>query len=291
MYRLILLSFILLSYGSLAAQDMGYGFKAGLNFSTFQGPSEQDAAGMDLENSRLITGFHIAAIINFKFTDLFGVRTEIGFSQKGNRMTFAGDSYQRFISTGDVEVNTVGLKNISLNVTNAYIDVPVLAYVRATNWLEVSAGINAGFLVNSTGAGELEYTFNESNTSLEQVIIELEHNYRDDIGGGARTDETTAGIIKGFPTEIPRSLGAYYDFPLGSENRLYNIVDFGLNAGVNLYLNQGLSLGLRANYGLADVTNNEVDANKSMLDADNQLIFVDDKDTNLSFQVSIGFSF
>ena len=66
----------------------------------------------------------------------------------------------------------------------------------------------------------------------------------------------------------------------------YNI--FGLDAvgGVSIFVNGGLFLGLRVQYGLLDVTNNNNDF--SLLE-NNTLR--SDNDVNLTYQTSIGFYF
>lgn len=278
------------------AQDIGYGFKAGLNFSSFQGDSEVDADGNELETFTNNTGFQIGGIINIKFTDRFGLRPEILFSQKGGRYAYSGESYQRlFVSNGETE-RTIGMREMTLNVTNAYIDVPIMAYARVTKWLEVSGGINFGFLVASLGAGELRYSGTTSTgKTVEEFVVSLDYKYLSDVAEeGKLLDEDP--IIRdvsfsGQPIEIPRGFGAYYDYKDADEVGAFNTFDFGVNAGLSVYLNQGLSVGARANYGLADITNNNVDRSFQTLNDDNSFILRDDVDRNISLQVFLGFSF
>ncbi len=281
--------------GISQAQEMGYGFKAGLNFSTINGPSEQTVDGSDTEMNEYITGFHIAAIINFKLTDIAGVRTELMFSQKGSRYTFEGDSYQDFFNNSQVTLtSTTGMKELSINTTNAYIDIPVMGYFRATDWLEISGGASVGVLVSSVAAGELRYSgVSASGTPLDDVVIGIEYNYlTDDIN--TQSEDFNTKMVGNQTLRIPRTVGAYYDYNLYNQElqgNFYNRLDLGLVGGINIFLNQGLSLGLRVNYGLSDITNNEVDPSIQSLDEDGNFIYLEDKDTNLSLQASIGFSF
>ena len=67
-------------------------------------------------------------------------------------------------------------------------------------------------------------------------------------------------------------------------------IDFGLNAGVSFFVNRGLFLGFRANYGLSDVTKDIYDVSLAKLN-NGATIGRSDKDANLSLQTSIGFSF
>ena len=71
------------SLGSLSAQGFSGGFKAGLNFSTFDGDAEVDESGNILETFNNTTGFHVAATFAYAFTDLFGVKADLMYSQKG----------------------------------------------------------------------------------------------------------------------------------------------------------------------------------------------------------------
>ncbi|MCB0615727.1 MAG: PorT family protein, partial [Phaeodactylibacter sp.] len=61
--------------------------------------------------------------------------------------------------------------------------------------------------------------------------------------------------------------------------------------GLAFYLNQGLYVGLRVNYGLSDLTRTERDVSRKELDDSNNFIFREDKDRNLTLQASVGFSF
>ncbi len=290
--------FILFGVSSfLSAQEMGYGFKAGLNFSTFQSPTEEDDNGNMLEENQLISGFHIGAIINFKFTEIAGLRTELMFSQKGTRYSFEGPSYQSFyIANQANSIATTGQKDITLNITNAYIDVPVMGYIRALPWLEISGGASIGALVSSIGAGELSYSgTTETGFTVDDVIINLDYNYLNNTNSTRNTNDAVTEMVGLQTIEIPRNIGPYYDHELYGEtdfdDKQFNRLDIGLVGGINIFLNQGLALGIRINYGLIDITKNTTDYSYQNLSSERRLIFSEDSDRNLSLQTSIGFSF
>ncbi len=282
-----------LFFSSLNAQEISYGFKAGLNFSTFQAESEKDADGGSPEVYSYNPGFLVGIILENKFTDIFGVKAEVLYSQKGTKYKFAGASYQPLITTTGEIIQTTGDKDLSLNITNAYLDIPVSLYGRVLSWLEIHGGVSIGALVSSSGSGELRYTnaFSDRDEPIESYIVSLDHKYFADKGGvGEVGEEPILRTINGKFIEIPKSLSAYYDYPQDEDVDLFNRLDFGVHAGLSLYLNQGLFLGLRANIGLSDLTNNEVD--KSIISKEeSNFIYRDDKDTNLSIQTFIGFSF
>ena len=82
---------------------------------------------------------------------------------------------------------------------------------------------------------------------------------------------------------------AYYDLD-SKEGKPYKVFDAGLSGGAAFFLNGGLYFSATATYGLIDVTNSDLDF--SYVDIDGfDFKTRDDKDNNLSFQFSLGFSF
>lgn len=284
---LIIFCFSLFSF-NLSGQGLTYGFKAGLNFSTIQGDLEET------EGAEFNTGFHIGAAINYKFVELQGIRFELMFSQKGQKYEYDGPSFHRYIANDGTDVFAIGNRKSLINISNSYLDFPIMWFGRVRPWLEVSAGFNVGFKLGSTGSGELIFTGNSVGNNNEiDNIFSLSYDYNDD----STFDISTLSEIENFVLNIdnktvtlPTELEAYYEFDEVS-GRYYNGFDAGLNAGVSFFLNQGLFVGVRLNYGLIDVTNNDVDYSRLSLDENNQLIFRDDNDRNVSIQTSIGFSF
>lgn len=278
-----------------------YGFKTGLNFASMRGPSEMNDAGEDLESWKNTTGFHIGMTFGYKFTDNFGVRAEFMYSKRGAKYAFEGESYRVFRhSTG--EVLTLGNSRYLINVNNSYLDLPVLLYARAGDF-EFSGGGYVGLLVSSTGEGSLRYSgktaglgndvFDLANNNKE-LVFNFSHNYRKDKAGagasGTANDQTINVRADAFVSEMPKTLGAYYDFP-EDKGRLYRTLDYGLVGGVTYYLSRALYFSARLQYGLADITNNAADLAKSRVGTDGELLYREDKDRNFVIQASVGFSF
>src|SRR5688572_9699037 len=94
-YTLVSLIILLLQTTAAFAQyeEIGLGFKAGLNYSRFDGPSETGPNGESLETYSTSSGFHIGGIVNIKFTDIVGLRTEFTYSQRGTKYDYEGPSY------------------------------------------------------------------------------------------------------------------------------------------------------------------------------------------------------
>lgn len=289
MIRTICILLLLTGSLYLPAQQFSGGFKAGLNFSTFNGPSEIDDNGQELEDFRTNTGFHIGAAFKLGLTDYFGFRMELLYSQKGMDYTYEGPSYWTFTNTPS-PVYTVGNRVSIISISNSYLDLPLMAYVRIGR-VELSGGINAALLLGSTGTGDLTYSGGTtlSGASVETFTLALDYNYFRDRYRGFNTFENHMLPVGNTVLEVPKNIGAYWDGADNGED-LFRRTDFGLNAGISFFLNKGLYLGFRANVGLTDVTKVEQDIARFKLAEDNSLIFRDDDDRNLSFQASIGFS-
>jgi len=141
---------ILFFMTSSVAQELTFGFKAGLNFSRISTEDIEQAGGVDLETFGQNSGFHLGVVVTNKISDFFGLRGEFMFSQKGGRYDFEGDSYLRLLSfSGDDRLIENGFRDMNLNISNAYIDIPLMVYVKPVKWLELAAGANVGVLISS----------------------------------------------------------------------------------------------------------------------------------------------
>ena len=101
--------------------------------------------------------------------------------------------------------------------------------------------------------------------------------------------ETRSRTVNGIPVEVPKTIGAYYS-ALGQEDSPYQSVDLSVIGGVSYFLNQGLYIGLRANFGFSDITKNEQDYSRFSLGDSQNFLQLEDKDRNFILQASVGFS-
>jgi len=276
--------------GGMHAQEISGGFKVGLNFSKFDGDVATDAQGNELETNNYATGFHVGAIVNFGVTDIFGFRTELLYSQKGSEYVFDGPSFLRlYTRQGGDPVVSFGNRREVVTFSNSYIDIPLMTYIRVGR-VEASAGVNAAVLIGSRGQGEITFSgVSAGGQNVNPIIIAIDGSYTAD-------DVTTSGFgsvetrtIDNRTVQVPEVVSAYYDGNPG-DDILFNRLDFGLNAGLNIYINNGLNLGFRMNYGLTDLTNTGQDVDRTGLD-NRMLRLSEDQDRNLSLQASVGFSF
>jgi len=264
--------------------QLHYGFKTGLNFARFDGPSETDNSGKSLETWKSVTGFHIGAAFSYHFTDNFGLRGELLYSKRGAKYTYDGQSYRVF-KLPNSTTTTTGTARHLVSINNAYLDLPIMAYARAGDF-EISGGAYVGLLLQSVGDGSLNYR-DASNNDLQFNLL---HNYRKDKAGGSEGDgQKIIAVADGRQLELPKTIGAYYDYPEDRGN-LYNTLDYGLMGGLSYYFSTSLYFGARLQYGLADITNNRTDLARASTDGAN-LRYRDDKDRNFVIQFSVGFGF
>jgi len=65
--------------------------------------------------STLLTGFHIGLAFNQQFTDIWGVRGELVFSQKGFSNTYDGNSSVILLDRNDRAITHSGIADIDLS--------------------------------------------------------------------------------------------------------------------------------------------------------------------------------
>ena len=274
------------------AQSTAYGFRVGLNVSTISTSDLEAINDTDAESYATNSGFHVGGGVKVKFTDLFGLRAELLFSQKGTKYNFEGESFQIFLADNGNKILANGSKTLSLNITNAYIDIPVVAYGRLGKKLEFNGGVYVGFLLSSTAAGQLEFSGNSAllNNAIEDLILNLDYNYSRDEGINTPDDNTAFTFnADNEVINLPARVGAFFDKDESNSENPYGTFDAGLTGGISFFLNEGLYISANAQYGLVDVTKEEFDFSQttsSLTPATRN-----DNDTNLSIQFSVGFSF
>lgn len=291
----VVLCFILSATSTvLQAQSWGFGFKVGLNASGVYGPSEQDAAGNDLETFSLINGFQVGGLVQLRLNKYFGLQTEVLFSQKGSDYKYEGQSYETFTSSLGATLHSTGTRKTLLDATNGFINIPFMAYVnvpRVPN-LSFSLGAYMDILVSSSATGETEYEgiLDNGTGDVSSHLTTYTYNYlRDNAGEDAGS--TTQDVLVGSDniSKITNE-GAYYNWE-AKDGDFYNPIDFGILANLGYRFNNGLRFDLRVNYGLTDVTNNYYDISLLSLDDNNEIVPRNDFDRSVSYQLTLGFGF
>ena len=268
----------LLPSSSWGQSQLSYGFKAGLNSSKINGT---------VENGRYesTSGFHLGVIFSYAITDLFGVKAEFMYSQKGGDFFYEGPS---FFHLQDESTNILakGTRIMNVSISNDYLDFPFLLYGRFGP-LELQGGINVGLLAGSTGVGQLRFTGSEP--IFDEFILNLDHQYYSDKAGEANMENEEIVRIGASQVTLPKEIGAYYEYD-EKEGSLFHFLDVGVNVGALFYLNDGLYLGGRANFGLLDVKRETAEITYATFDG-NVPASGDVADKQVSYQISLGFSF
>jgi len=294
MTQRILLILLVISFAWTANSQnsqIGFGFRAGLSYSKFDGPSEMGPNGETLESWSNDKGFHIGGGVTYKFTDLVGARLELSFSQRGTKTSYEGPSYY-VLGRGTVSaIKLNGTRHQNLNVNNAYIDFPLTVYYKIGKF-EIFGGLNTGILLASTGGGSITFDGVQNGNAVTPFTLTLDHNYKKDEAGGASADRTIIDV-NGLTYAEPTRLGAYYEFEERGKMQ-YQTIDMGLIGGASYYINEGLFFSFRYVYGLGDVDRNDYDISLQTINSNNNIhTHVPRADTNksLSMQFSVGFSF
>ncbi len=280
MEKFIILISLIFFLSINAFAQTSFGFRTGLNFNTLLGELEEGEA-FEINN-----GFHIGFAFNRQFTDIWGARAELVYIKKGFNDIYNGSSSVVFRDRNDRRITHSGIADIKIVTANTYLNVPISAYGRVTNWLEVSLGVAPGFLIASRAKGDLLFNSDALN---ERVEVILEHDYYRDEAGEISDRAEGIVTVKELATAkdltIPSALGAYY-FQEEKNANLYKIFNLEAVFGLSVFINQGLYIGGRVNYGLLDVTNKEAD-----FSFEDTTTLRDDKDKTLIFQTSVGFNF
>lgn len=280
----IFIVLVFITVSNLSSYAQTFGVRAGLNQSTLLGPS------LGAEDYSFSTGFHFGISYSYNFSDVLALRSEIAYIQNGFNYNYEGDGFF-ILRTAETTVYEKG--SVELNIDNSlgYISLPVVLNAKINRKWQVNGGVYMNFLVSPIGQGQLRFV---SHENPEDIVFRQQQDYQyfnDEARGGTNGRLTPIGVIvDGEVVNINRFAGAYYQH--GEKNgNLINGFDFGLTAGIDYFINKGFYIGLSFDYGLLDVTNNNVDYQRDALNDDNTLNFSDDRDTHLGLKASIGFRF
>jgi hypothetical protein len=270
----------------LSAQDWNIGIRAGLSQSKFVGPLDPAT-----ETYSLSGGFHFGINFQWNFSDVIGVRSEILYTQNGGKYSFnSPNGYYVFNKFNNPRFVLRDETDITLKHSNAYIQFPQTAHFRFGEKLELFAGPYIALMLSPTATGTLVFGGDsfEQEHSFRQG---LNYNYRSDQAGEFEFNSRALLIrVTGDDVDLPGVVGAYYLYQNKEASRFYGI-DYGVIGGASYYLNRSLYLMGRIEYGLKDITNASADVSYADVNDNGTLIFLDQNDRNLSFNLSIGFKF
>ena len=304
---LILLLFsVLLS--PLYGQDYDIGIRAGLNFSKFAGPTEANVN----ESYSISSGFHFGINFQWNFNSFFGLKSEIMYSQIGAQYEYNDLGFYVFDFVNTVEVERFVVRdqsNLTIDISNAHISFPITGHLSLGDKFEVFGGGYFSFLVSPVGIGEWTFGVPGDNPPEYTFRQTLDYNYNSDWAGPIgvnRIGQPILIIVNNQDVDLPSLPGAYYLLPpnpvtidpdqdtnslLEPPVKKFKGIDYGFIGGVNYYINRGLYISARLEYGMTDITNTEVDYSIKDVNEDGSLIFNDDFDRNINIGISLGFRF
>jgi hypothetical protein len=274
---------LLLTVSLIHAQSVGV--RAGLNFSRFDGPLE---AG---EKFNIANGFHFGINYGYKITNKFMVRAELQYSQVGTVYEYDGPGHYLIFMPNGREVLELGKNTTVLDISTGHINLPIVAAYQIIPKIEIFGGLNFSFLANPIGRGNIRF---ESASRPNQIVFRqtLDYRYYQDVARGVPFGQgRPIGIIVDEErVSLSKSAGAYYQHS-GKEGNRFNFFDLQVSGGLNYFINRGFFVGGKINYGLLDVSNNQMDRSVSQLNSDKSFILKKDYDRNLVLEASVGFRF
>lgn len=290
MYFTILLIFCV---SGLYSQQYKIGVRAGVNYTKFSGPLETAIN----EEFKLSGGFHFGFNFTYFVVKDVGIRLELLYTQNGTKNNMSGESYALIKIPGtSITFKEEGTRNQNLEISNAYISLPLSIQVQLNKKFELFGGFYTNFLIGPTAGGKMEFN-SKMNPEDEDGIFytqSLLYDYNSDFLGRSK-DAIIDPIVTldGTDVTIPGAIGAYYfEDGEGEPDEIFiNKLDLGFFGGLNYYVNRGLYLGGRVTYGIRDITNSRFDYSLEKLDDNNEFIQRNDMDRLIGFEISMGFRF
>ncbi len=266
------------------SQGSKFGVRAGIDFSKFLGELE---VGESYDYSN---GFHFGINYTYYVTDYFGFGGEVIYQQKGTKRNFNGSGFYPIHKPAESEYTFVdGEMDMSIDISNAYISVPLTVSLKPFSKLEWFAGVSPNFLILPIGSGSQTFVHDEETLFFDQTLT---YQYYEDTNEEVLFSTFNPAVFCGEDVvNIQGTIGAYYHFDSAAEEeKMFKWFDLTALTGLNYYYNKSLYLGARVEYGLLDLTNQKVDYSMAERNG-NSFIFRDDRDVQFSIQASIGFKF
>ena len=266
-----------------AVYSQTVGIRAGINFSSFSGPLENG------ESFGYNNGIHFGISYGYKFTPRIMLRAEMLYSQKGTKQKYEGESYF-LIYTPKKTVYENGYDTFNLQISNAYISLPLVVAFQASKKFEIYGGLSPSILINPTARGTRDFI---SRDHPDDILFRqsLVYNYSSDVPKGSSSASKNIRVrVNGEIIGINKIANAYYQTDFVPETYI-NAIDLSGVVGFNYFFNRGFFGGLRLEYGLMDVTSNKVDYSRAALNLDKTLILREDFDRNVDISLSLGFRF
>ena len=291
MKNLLILLLVALSTSLYSQHKVG--IRAGLNFSSFSGELEEN------EEYGVSSGFHFGINYTYLFNDNLSFRGEILYIQRGANQSLRDTSGSVYYIINPLEIGANNLLafgeiDYEIEISNAYLSIPFTTHYRV-NKFEFFGGASIDFLIGPRARGLVDFRSDELIDEPFFFTQSLDYNYASDVAGSFNDliQDNIVININGDNLLLPRFAGAYYNFSTAqlNEQQRFKRVDSHLIFGLNYFINPGFYIGARGEYGLFDITNDEIDISLRELDSNNEFILRTDTDRSISLSVSVGFRF
>ncbi len=271
------------------------GVRAGQNFSWIDGELEEG------ETYSLSLGFHFGINFTYQFTPKFGLRGELLYTQKGTKNDFLDTLDSSFLLIDPLDSNidaffAQGSTELKMDISTGYLSIPITAHYNLSDKFELFGGASLDMLVGPSGRGTIDFSDAAGEYFFRQTY---KHGYRSDdaqdLDDLIALDTNPFVIIdlNGEKESLYKTQTAYQSLEEADlENgKKFRFFDSNIILGLNYFINNGFYIGVRGEYGLFDMTNENVDFSRTALDQDGGYLRRDDVDRSRSISVSVGFRF
>ncbi|WP_452220680.1 porin family protein [Lacinutrix salivirga] len=175
--------FTVLGLSSINAQEIKFGAKGGVNFSSISGENTDG-----VEN---LTSFHAGAVAEIMISDRVSFQPEVLYSKQGANSSFENE-----------------LEKDEYKYSLDYINVPLLAKIYIAEGFSVVAGPQIGFLLNA----EEEYNY----TSKSGVVRNI--STTEDVKEFYKSTDFSTSLGLGYQFDNGLNFGARYNLGLSNIN-------------------------------------------------------------------------
>lgn len=216
-YLLVALALLFFAPSS-HAQLIRYGIKGGTNLTIIT------KGGDFFESVKPAPGFQAGVYAKLRPAKILRFQAEAMYVQ---------NAFNSILQTDTVEQGGEAIysRKIELKQQNAYINIPVMMYVKVYKGLDLSFGPQVAFLTKAVATGQETYAALQAGK--QDSLANVTYNYlKDQAGQGAYANDSTL-----------------------SQGKFFNPASFDINLGASLNLSQAIKFEIRTNYGLLSAIN------------------------------------
>lgn len=216
-YALLTLGLILVGFQHSHAQ-LRYGIKGGTNLTVIT------KGGNFYESVKPAPGYQFGGYVKLFPNSPVRLQAEAMYIQNEFNSMFTSDTVQ------NAGGQSLYAKTIELKQQNAYINIPVMMYIKVFKKLDISVGPQIALITKAVATGQQIYNNLQTN---QDSMVNVAWNYlKDQAGQGAYANDSTL-----------------------DQGKFFNPAVLDVNLGASLNLTKALKVELRTNYGLMSAIN------------------------------------